>query len=164
MVALPLKTTTTLSPAVNREAGSPLSPIVRSFEILFLVARHGTEFLLRLAYLCLRRRRNQSSQLLGESLARLCEALGPTAIKVGQILSSRPDLLPAGVGAPLLRLQEQIAPFDGAQIPETIEAAFGRPFAELFDSFDLTPVASASLSSTVGSEAWNSRDLKSRPH
>lgn len=159
MVALPLKTTTTLSPAVNREAGSTLSPIVRSFEILFLVGRHGASFLVRLAYLCLRRRRNQSGQLLGDSLARMCEALGPTAIKIGQILSSRPDLLPAGVGAPLLRLQEQIAPFDSAQIPKTIEAAFGRPFAELFDSFDLTPVASASIAQVHRARLKDGRDV-----
>lgn len=163
MVALPLNRVSnemaTGSQAVKREAGNTLSPILRSFEIMFLVARHGAGFLVRAAYLCMRRRKNQYGQLLGESLARLCEALGPTAIKIGQILSSRPDLLPAGVGAPLLRLQEQIAPFDSAGIRETIKAAFARPFDELFDSFDLTPVASASIAQVHRARLKDGREV-----
>lgn len=147
------------SQAVKREAGSALSPILRAFEILFLVVRHGASFFVRVAYFFLRRRKNQYGQLLGERLARLCEALGPTAIKIGQILSSRPDLLPAGVGAPLLRLQEQIAPFDSSSIKATIEAAFARPFAELFDSFDLTPVASASIAQVHRARLKDGRDV-----
>jgi len=125
MVQFPLKTvSTTRSQAVNREAGSSLSAILRSIEILLLAARYGASFCVRVAYLCLRRRKDQYAQLLGESLARFCEALGPAFIKAGQILSARPDLLPAGVGAPLRRLQNKIAPFDGAQTPKIIEAAF----------------------------------------
>ena len=143
----------------KREFGNTLSPMLRSFEILFLVARYGAGFCLRAAYLFLRRRKGQYGQLLGESLASLCEALGPTAIKVGQILSSRPDLLPSGVGAPLLRLQEQIAPFDSGGIPEMIEAAFARPFDELFDSFDLTPVASASIAQVHRARLKDGRDV-----
>src|SRR5215475_1814561 len=115
MVKLPLKRVSTArSQAVNR-VGNSLSAILRSFEILLLVARYGAVFCVRVAYLCLRRRRDQYAQLLGESLATFCEALGPAFIKAGQILSARPDLLPAGVGAPLRRLQNQIAPFDGAR-------------------------------------------------
>lgn len=150
---------TTGSQAVKREAGSTLSPIIRAFEILFLVACHGAGFFVRFTSLCVRRRKNQYGQLLGERLARLCEALGPTAIKIGQILSSRPDLLPAGVGAPLLRLQDQIAPFDSADIKEIIEAAFARPFDELFDSFDLTPVASASIAQVHRARLQDGRDV-----
>ncbi len=150
---------TTPSQAVRQSVGNTLSPILRSFEILFLVARYGAGFCVRAAYLCVRRRKDQYGQLLGESLAKLCEALGPTAIKIGQILSSRPDLLPAGVGAPLLRLQEQIAPFDSGGITKTIEAAFARPFDELFDSFNLTPVASASIAQVHRARLKDGRDV-----
>jgi ubiquinone biosynthesis protein len=132
---------------------------LRFLEIVFLAARHGTEFCVRAAYLCLRRRRHECGRAFGESLANLCETLGPTFIKVGQILSSRPDLLPESVGPPLLRLQDQIAPFDGAQVPKIIESAFGRPLSELFDSFDLAPVASASIAQVHRARLKDGRDV-----
>jgi ubiquinone biosynthesis protein len=142
MVAIPLKRVST---ARSEAVGSSLSAILRFLEILLLVVRYGTGFCVRVAYLCLRRRRDRYAQVCGESLAAFCEALGPAFIKAGQILSARPDLLPAGVGAPLRRLQNQIAPFDGAQTPKIIEAAFGRPLHELFEAFELEPLASASI-------------------
>ena len=74
--------------------------------------------------------------LLGNRLATLCEALGPTFIKVGQILSSRPDLLPGEIVAALVRLQDRLAPFDGASIPSIIEESLGRRSDELFDEID----------------------------
>lgn len=131
----------------------------RFLEILFLTARHGTEFCVRAAHLCLRRRRHECGRVLGESVAQLCEALGPTFIKVGQILSARPDLLPATMGPPLLRLQDQIAPFDSARIPGIIESAFGRPLSEVFASFDLAPVASASIAQVHRACLKDGRDV-----
>lgn len=160
MVALPLKRVSTeRSQAVNRVPGNTLSPILRSFEILLLVARYGAGFCVRLVYLCLRRRRDQYAQLLGDSLAKLCEALGPAFIKAGQILSSRPDLLPADVGAPLRRLQNQIAPFDGARAAKIIEIAFERPLPDLFDSFDSEPIASASIAQVHRARLKDGRDV-----
>jgi ubiquinone biosynthesis protein len=160
MVALPLKRVSTAhSQAVHHGVGTSLSAILRSFEILLLAARYGAGFCVRVAYLCLRRRRDQYAQLLGESLATLCEALGPAFIKAGQILSARPDLLPAGVGAPLRRLQNQIAPFDGARTPKIIEAAFERPLHELFDSFDLEPIASASIAQVHRARLKDGREV-----
>lgn len=133
--------------------------IIRFLEILLLTARHGTEFCVRGGYLCLRGRRHECGRVLGESVAKLCEALGPTFIKVGQILSARPDLLPASMGPPLLRLQDRIAPFDGSRIPEIIKSAFGRPLSELFDSFDLAPVASASIAQVHRARLKDGRDV-----
>lgn len=139
--------------------GDTLSPIIRFFEILLLVARYGAGFCVRVAYLCLRRRRDQYAQLFGESLAKLCEALGPAFIKAGQILSSRPDLLPADVGAPLRRLQNQIAPFDGARAAKIIETAFERSLPDLFDSFDCEPVASASIAQVHRARLKDGREV-----
>lgn len=159
MVALPLKRVTTARSQTSGRAGNSLSALLRSFEILLLAARYGAGFGVRVAYLCLRRRRDQYARLLGESLATFCEALGPAFIKAGQILSARPDLLPAGVGAPLRRLQNQIAPFDGARTPTIIETAFGRPLHELFDSFDLEPVASASIAQVHRARLKDGREV-----
>ncbi|HEY0430613.1 MAG TPA: AarF/UbiB family protein [Pyrinomonadaceae bacterium] len=162
MVAVPLKSSTEMatgSQAVNREAGNSLSPILRSFEILLLAARYGAGFSVRVAYLWLRRRRDQYAQTLGESLATFCEALGPAFIKSGQILSARPDLLPAGVGTPLRRLQNRIAPFDGARAAKIVEAAFERPLDDLFESFDLEPVASASIAQVHRARLKDGREV-----
>jgi ubiquinone biosynthesis protein len=147
------------SQAVNRVVGDTLSPLRRSFELLLLVARYGAGFCVRVAYLCLRRRRDQYGRLLGESLAKLCEALGPAFIKAGQILSSRPDLLPAEVGAPLRRLQNQLAPFDGARAAKIIETAFERPLPDLFDSFDFAPIASASIAQVHRARLKDGREV-----
>jgi ubiquinone biosynthesis protein len=160
MVALPLKRVSSArSGSVDRAAGNSLSAILRSFEILLLVVCCGAGFCVRLAYLCLRRRRDQYARLLGESLATFCEALGPAFIKAGQILSSRPDLLPAEVGAPLRRLQNQIAPFDGARAAKIIETAFNRPLPDLFEAFDFVPVASASIAQVHRARLKDGREV-----
>jgi ubiquinone biosynthesis protein len=160
MVTLPLtRVSTARFQAVNQVAGNSLSAILRSFEILLLVARHGAGLCVRVAYLCLRRRREQYAQLLGESLATFCEALGPAFIKAGQILSSRPDLLPAGVGAPLRCLQNQIAPFAGARAAKIIETAFSRPLPDLFDAFELEPIASASIAQVHRARLKDGREV-----
>jgi ubiquinone biosynthesis protein len=160
MVALPLKRVSTArSRSADRAVDNSLPAILRSFEIGLLVIRYAAVFCVRVAYLCLRRRRDRYAQLLGESLATFCEALGPAFIKAGQILSSRPDLLPADVGAPLRRLQNQVAPFDGARAAKIIETAFGRPLTHLFDSFDFEPIASASIAQVHRARLKDGREV-----
>lgn len=71
--------------------------------------------------------------------------LGPTFIKLGQILSTRPDLVGVEVAAELSKLQAD-APADGfEQVRQTIEAEMGQPLDEIFSEFDETPLASASI-------------------
>lgn len=82
------------------------------------------------------------------SAARLREALielGPTFVKLGQALSTRPDLLPADVVAELSKLQDTVPPFPGDQAVALIEATFNRPLDQLFVAFDRQPFAAASL-------------------
>lgn len=82
------------------------------------------------------------------SAARLREALvalGPTFVKLGQALSTRPDLLPPDFVAELGKLQDTVPPFPAAQAIQTVEASLGRRLAELFASFETTPLAAASL-------------------
>lgn len=73
------------------------------------------------------------------------EELGPTFIKLGQLLSTRPDLLPPDYIAQLSRLQDAAPPVPAEEIHATIRDEFGRGPDELFASFDDTPLASASI-------------------
>lgn len=73
------------------------------------------------------------------------EELGPTFIKLGQIASTRPELLPPSVIAELSNLQDNVPPAPWQQIQPHIERELGRPIHEVFLAFDPTPMASASL-------------------
>ncbi|MCW8892512.1 MAG: AarF/UbiB family protein [Deltaproteobacteria bacterium] len=73
------------------------------------------------------------------------EELGPTFIKLGQLLSTRPDILPADVVAELSKLQDRIPPVPSEQIMAQIHCELGYPVEELFQSFEQTPLATASI-------------------
>lgn len=83
--------------------------------------------------------------LFGESVLGLFRRLGATFIKVGQIMSTRPDLLPPHVILALSRLQDDVGPFPFAQVERTIAEDFGQPIAALFREFSPQPIASASV-------------------
>jgi ubiquinone biosynthesis protein len=73
------------------------------------------------------------------------EELGTTFIKLGQILSTRADILPPEYIAELAKLQDQAPPVDSAAIEEIIVKELGRPIGEIFATFDPVPVAAASI-------------------
>lgn len=81
----------------------------------------------------------------GQRLREALERLGPIFVKFGQVLSTRRDLLPTDIADELAWLQDRVPPFDSAIAVATIERAFGRPVGEIFEEFDATPVASASI-------------------
>ncbi|HEY1014870.1 MAG TPA: AarF/ABC1/UbiB kinase family protein [Herpetosiphonaceae bacterium] len=72
-------------------------------------------------------------------------ALGPTFVKLGQILSTRPDLFPAPYIEELSRLQDTVPPFPSEQAIALVEEELGRPIDELFAAFEPVPLAAASL-------------------
>lgn len=78
-------------------------------------------------------------------LRETCLSLGPTFIKVGQFFSTRADLFPIEYVAELSKLQDRVPAFSYEQAKKSIEGDFGRPLAELYDSFDPVPIAAASL-------------------
>ncbi len=80
-----------------------------------------------------------------ERLRRTLEELGATYIKLGQMLSTRPDILPRDYIVELSKLLDAAPPVPGAEIVKTIEEDLGRPIADLFQDFDMTPIASASI-------------------
>ncbi|ADV60747.1 ABC-1 domain-containing protein [Isosphaera pallida ATCC 43644] len=76
----------------------------------------------------------------------LLESLGPTFVKLGQLLSTRPDLLPEPYLSELALLRDQVAPFPYEEVEATLVREFGAPVEQLFAEFDPVPVASASIS------------------
>jgi len=78
-------------------------------------------------------------------MASLLVALGATFVKVGQIMSTRPDLFPPHIIAALTRLQDNVGAFGWGSVERTIQEDLGKPVAELFASFDREPIASASV-------------------
>ncbi len=91
-------------------------------------------------------RRNRIEKLSRAERVRMAfEELGPTYVKLGQVLSTRPDLVPVDFTNELSKLQDEVPPFAFSEAKETIEAEFGSPLEELFDFFDELPFASASI-------------------
>jgi len=73
-----------------------------------------------------------------EKLCGVIEDLGPTFIKLGQILSMRSDILPKEYCQALTRLRSSVAPMPFEQVKRLVEDAYGRPLEEVFSSFSLT--------------------------
>lgn len=73
------------------------------------------------------------------------EELGPVFIKFGQVLSTRRDLLPADIACELAKLQDNVPPFSEQESIAIIERSLGKPIVELYQNFEPTPLASASV-------------------
>ena len=124
-------------------------------EIVRVFVRHGFGELVDLLelqpYLALPRRllrrwRREAPPLGAPQRVRLAlEELGPTFVKLGQMLSTRPDLIPPAYVAELTKLQDTVPPAEWEPIRAQIEAELGAPPEELFTTFDPIPIAAASL-------------------
>jgi ubiquinone biosynthesis protein len=113
-----------------------------------LLMRHGRPHLISGAGLDEYAAEADESQEISEkaeSFAADLEAMGPTFIKLGQLLSTRFDLLPEAYTTALSRLQDEVEPFDVATVRETIAAELGADPRHLFATFDDVPLAAASL-------------------
>lgn len=86
-----------------------------------------------------------NSQEMGQRLRHLLEELGPTFIKLGQLLSIRSDLFPVEVIAELELLQDNVNQVSIKEIKEKIQLEFGRTVEDVFTHFEETPVGSASI-------------------
>src|SRR5690606_5535875 len=81
----------------------------------------------------------------GDAFQQALEELGPIFIKVGQLLSTRPDVLPPDIALPLSRLQDEVAPFDSAIARAIIERQWQCPVESRVLDFSEKPLASASI-------------------
>ena len=93
--------------------------------------------------------------------------LGPAYVKLGQVLSTRPDLLPPQYIEELERLQDDVGPIPLQEIEETIEHELGGRLSKLFDSFDPDPIGTASLGQVHAATLRGGREVVvkvQRPH
>lgn len=131
-----------------------LPPIGRYRQIIAVMARYGfTDLAEELGYESLipRAWRRPFTEADADATRALnlrlaLQELGPTYVKLGQVLSTRPDLLSSSYIRELSNLQDRIPPFPAEQAKALIEAELGAPIGELFLVFYDTPLASASLS------------------
>jgi ubiquinone biosynthesis protein len=130
-----------------------LTRLARGSFIVFIVLRYGLDQLVMRSFdkpwLTLIARiaslgRNLSAPR-GQRLREALEALGPIFVKFGQVLSTRRDILPTDIADELAKLQDRVPPFPAHIAVETIERSFGRKLADLFESFEREPIASASI-------------------
>jgi ubiquinone biosynthesis protein len=129
--------------------------LTRLLQIGFILARHDALFLFErtpvllpiLALLRLLRRRDPkfATTRPGERLAAALQELGPSFIKLGQLLSTRADLLGEQFAADMSGLQDKLPPFPAAAARAIIADEFGRKLDMLFSSFEDQPVAAASI-------------------
>jgi ubiquinone biosynthesis protein len=131
-------------------AAKPLSRwrlAARAAGIWARVGKHWTRLWIGWVLLWLRRAgRARRRAWLGRVIVDLFRELGATFIKVGQIMSTRPDLLPEYVSNALAELQDHVGPFPFEEVVRTVEGDLGRPLATLFAEFAPVPLASASVS------------------
>lgn len=91
------------------------------------------------------RRENVEKLSRAERIRLLFEEMGPTFIKFGQILSTRPDIIPADVIHEFEKLQDEVPPFPFSDAKRIIEHEFGTSVNDMFSSIEETPLASASI-------------------
>lgn len=92
-----------------------------------------------------RRKPDPAPQQLGRHLREMLEELGPTYVKFGQVLSTRPDLLPGEIIHELVKLQDRVQPVAFSTVRAVIEQDFGLSVERLFERIDEEPLASASI-------------------
>lgn len=122
----------------------------RARQIVGVLAKHGFgEFVTRTGLGSLlpggAARAEQNRLGIGERIRLVLQDLGPSAVKLGQIASTRPDLIPSEILLELKKLQDAVPPEAFDLIKATVEADLGGQLSEIFEEFDEKPLASASI-------------------
>ncbi len=98
-----------------------------------------------LTYIHAGRSPSEKARRFGQRLRALLQSQGPVFIKFGQLLSIRRDLLPPELADELALLQDDVPPFASDVAKASIEQSLGQPLENFFQSFDMTPLAAASI-------------------
>ena len=132
--------------------------IGRVREIAQVAARHGFGYVFERRPLR-RGQEPESMQAVGRHLREMLDELGPTFVKFGQLLSTRPDLVPPEVVAELRLLQDTVSPFPFEEAEQVIRQELKAGVGELFASFDPVPVAAGSIGQVHLGELPNGRKV-----
>ena len=91
-----------------------------------------------------------SSPTMAQEIAHILEELGPTYVKLGQVLGSRADILPPAFIEEFRKLQDRVKPFPTAEARAAIEEELGGPVERFFDEFGPEPFAAGSIAQAYG--------------
>ena len=141
--------------------------LFRLFSILRVLVRHGLDDALLnipslkwLYYIFPWNWGEQKQQApLGERIRCALEDLGPIFVKLGQMLSTRRDLVPPHIVDELAKLQDNVPPFSSDEARTIIEKSLGKTVTEVFKSFGRDPLASASIAQVHTATLWNDKDV-----
>jgi ubiquinone biosynthesis protein len=126
----------------------------RLSEIAQVAVRHGFGYLVEG-----RRHTEVEGSARGRHLRDMLDELGPTFVKFGQLLSTRPDIVPPDIVSELRSLQDDVRPFPFAEIEQTIQEELGQPIARLFTEFEEAPLAAASIGQVHRATLPNGRQV-----
>jgi ubiquinone biosynthesis protein len=101
----------------------------------------------------------QNLPALGRHLREMLDELGPTFVKFGQLLSTRPDIVPPEIQSELRLLQDSVSPVPYADIERVVEEELRAPIDRLYTNFDPVPVAAASIGQVHFAELANGRKV-----
>jgi ubiquinone biosynthesis protein len=119
---------------------APQRSFARVTEIGRVATRHGFGYLLDR-----RKAEAQPDADRGRRLREMLDELGPTFVKFGQLLSTRPDLVPPDMIAELRKLQDEVSPFPIEDVERVVQAELGLTIERAFLDFEETPIAAASI-------------------
>ena len=122
-------------------ADAPQRSLGRATEIGRVATRHG------FGYLIDRRRAadGEPDSDRGRRLREMLDELGPTFVKFGQLLSTRPDVVPPDIITELRKLQDEVSPFPIADVERVVREELGLSIEQAFVDFDEQPIAAASI-------------------
>lgn len=134
--------------------------VKNGFGVLFDKLDFFNSLIVKVKRLAMRKDEAVNKKLsVGARLRLSFEELGPTFIKLGQILSTRHDILPRGVITELEKLQDAVPPFPFDDVKYLIESEFGEKIENVFREFSITPIAAASIAQVHTARLYSGKNV-----